>query len=186
MWSHPVIQRDDGTPMRPTFARSFLRGIPRPGVRFIYEVVERARRDVFHCSIAVSTDDRWLEIPAWVFDRAVCGMVRVDGTPPRRYWRAGCPSEAAAGSAADFSYVGFRRSIGLSRLHREGLHAAQAHDVSVRSVLQTCDFGIAQTPRWRTLPAPTRQTLTPLIVRLLLDHADSDPVTACKKMRDVL
>jgi hypothetical protein len=46
------------------------------------------------------------------------------------------------------------------------------------------DSGIAQTPRWQTLPAPTRQTLTPLIVRLLLDHADCDPVAARGEMLD--
>jgi hypothetical protein len=48
---------------------------------YIHEVVERAGCDVFRCSIAGSAADRWLEIPAWMFDRAVCGMVRVDGTP---------------------------------------------------------------------------------------------------------
>lgn len=48
------------------------------------------------------------------------------------------------------------------------------------------DSGIAQTPRWQTLPAPTRQTLTPLIVRLLLDHAGGDLVTAPGEMRDDL
>ena len=48
------------------------------------------------------------------------------------------------------------------------------------------DSGIAQTPCWQTLPAPTRQTLTSLIVRLLLDHADGDPVTARGEMRDDL
>ena len=29
-----------------------------------------------------------------------------------------------------------------------------------------------ETPAWRTLPAETRQTLTALLVRLILDHAD--------------
>ncbi|KTE18415.1 MULTISPECIES: hypothetical protein [Sphingomonadaceae] len=46
--------------------------------------------------------------------------------------------------------------------------------------------GIAQTPRWQTLPAPTRQTLTPLIVRLLLAHADGGPVAELQEMRDDL
>lgn len=35
-------------------------------------------------------------------------------------------------------------------------------------------IGIAQPPRWQTLPAPTRQLLTPLLARMLLDHADGD------------
>ena len=47
-----------------------------------------------------------------MFDRAVCGMVRVDGTPAsisaRWLPRLG---EAAAGSAAGFSFIDFRRSL---------------------------------------------------------------------------
>src|SRR3546814_18033700 len=46
--------------------------------------------------------------------------------------------------------------------------------------------GIAQTPRWLTLPSPTRQTLTPLIVRRLLAHADGGPVAELQEMRDDL
>ena len=34
--------------------------------------------------------------------------------------------------------------------------------------------------------APTRQTLTPLIVRLLLAHADGGPVAELQEMRDDL
>ncbi|QKR99301.1 hypothetical protein F9288_06330 [Sphingomonas sp. CL5.1] len=48
------------------------------------------------------------------------------------------------------------------------------------------DFEITQTPRWQTLPAQTRQTLTPLIVRLLLDHVDGDPVAEPQEMCDDL
>ena len=32
----------------------------------------------------------------------------------------------------------------------------------------------AKTPRWPKLPAPTRQTLTTLMTRLILDHASQD------------
>ena len=47
------------------------------------------------------------------------------------------------------------------------------------------DFGITQTPRWDTLPAQTRQTLTSLIARLLLDHGD-DPVAELQEVCDDL
>lgn len=47
------------------------------------------------------------------------------------------------------------------------------------------DSGITQSPRWDTLPAQTRQTLTSLIVRLLLDHVD-DPVAEPREVRDDL
>jgi hypothetical protein len=32
----------------------------------------------------------------------------------------------------------------------------------------------APTPKWRTLPAPTRQALTALMTRLIVDHAVGD------------
>lgn len=47
------------------------------------------------------------------------------------------------------------------------------------------DSRITQTPRWHTLPPQTRQTLTSLIVRLLLDHVD-DPVAEPRGVRDDL
>ena len=33
---------------------------------------------------------------------------------------------------------------------------------------------LAPTPEWRTLPAPTRQALTALLMRLIFDHAAGD------------
>lgn len=47
------------------------------------------------------------------------------------------------------------------------------------------DSEITQSPRWDTLPAQTRQTLTSLIVRLLLDHVD-DSVAELREVRDDL
>jgi hypothetical protein len=32
---------------------------------------------VFQCDIAGSDSDRWLEIPAWMFDRSACAKVRL-------------------------------------------------------------------------------------------------------------
>jgi hypothetical protein len=47
------------------------------------------------------------------------------------------------------------------------------------------DFEISKTPRWDTLPAQTRQTLTSLMVRLLLEHID-DPVAELREVQDDL
>lgn len=46
------------------------------------------------------------------------------------------------------------------------------------------DPNITQTPRWQTLPAETRQTLTALIARLFLDHAYEGHLPAREEMRD--
>src|SRR6266404_4846901 len=47
----------------------------------IHEVVEKADREVFRCSLSGRASARWLEIPAWMFDRAARAAWRVGATP---------------------------------------------------------------------------------------------------------
>jgi hypothetical protein len=43
----------------------------------VHEAIERADGIVFRCNLSGSDADRWLEIPAWMFDRSDCARVRV-------------------------------------------------------------------------------------------------------------
>ncbi len=43
----------------------------------VHEAIERADGIVFRCNLSGSDADRWLEIPAWMFDRSACARVRV-------------------------------------------------------------------------------------------------------------
>jgi hypothetical protein len=47
----------------------------------IHEVVEKAGGEVFRCSLSGQASGRWLEIPAWMFDRAACAAWRVGAAP---------------------------------------------------------------------------------------------------------
>src|SRR5580704_10780861 len=47
----------------------------------IHEVVERAGGEVFRCSLSGRASARWLEIPAWMFDRAARAAWRVGAAP---------------------------------------------------------------------------------------------------------
>ena len=38
----------------------------------IHETVDKADGVVFRCTLSGSAADRWLEVPAWMFDRARC------------------------------------------------------------------------------------------------------------------
>jgi dTDP-4-dehydrorhamnose reductase len=38
----------------------------------IHEAVEKADGVVFRCTMSGSGADRWLEVPAWMFERAAC------------------------------------------------------------------------------------------------------------------
>jgi hypothetical protein len=47
----------------------------------IHEVIEKAAGDVFRCSHDDGASGRLLELPIWMFDRAVCAPVRVGAFP---------------------------------------------------------------------------------------------------------
>src|SRR6202045_4334248 len=47
----------------------------------IHEVVEKAGREVFRCSLSGRASGRWLEFPAWMFDRAARAAWRVGAAP---------------------------------------------------------------------------------------------------------
>src|SRR5947209_11936795 len=48
------------------------------GLRFgVHAAIERSSGTVFRCSLSGSDADRWLEVPAWMFDRSACAKVRV-------------------------------------------------------------------------------------------------------------
>ncbi len=55
---------------------------PRFGRRVgVHEAIDKPDCIVFRCNLSCSDTDRWLEVPAWMFDRSVCAGVRdADGT----------------------------------------------------------------------------------------------------------
>ena len=51
---------------------------PWYGVRVgVYAAIERSGGVIFRCNLTGSDADRWLEIPAWMFDRSACASTRV-------------------------------------------------------------------------------------------------------------
>jgi hypothetical protein len=41
----------------------------------VHEVIEKSEDVVFRCSLSGSDADRWLEVPAWMFDRLTCARL---------------------------------------------------------------------------------------------------------------
>src|SRR5512134_4084158 len=55
------------------FRELFYRWHPWSGTRVaIHEAIEKVDGVVFRCTLSGSQADRWLEVPAWMFDRAAC------------------------------------------------------------------------------------------------------------------
>src|SRR6202163_2648839 len=67
--------RDRG--VRASLSVASLGRMPGP----YHEVVEKAGREVFRCSLSGRASGRWLEIPGWMFDRAARATWRVGAAP---------------------------------------------------------------------------------------------------------
>ena len=47
----------------------------------VHEVIDKGGREVCRCSLSGCTSDRWLEVPAWMFDQAARATWRMDAGP---------------------------------------------------------------------------------------------------------
>src|SRR4051794_38799210 len=72
--THGTEEREVAYPWRPWFGR----------VVRVQEVVARGGGNVFRCSLANDPSWRWLELPAWMFDREVCTPMCLAETPVAR------------------------------------------------------------------------------------------------------
>src|SRR5215471_21587910 len=75
-----IIREADREPVAPVAKRHGLLYPWHPwfGLRVgIHAAIERADGIVFRCSLGGADADRWLEVPAWMFDRPACARVRV-------------------------------------------------------------------------------------------------------------
>jgi hypothetical protein len=43
----------------------------------VHEAIEKSDDVIFRCNLSGSDADRWLEVPAWMFDRLACARVHV-------------------------------------------------------------------------------------------------------------
>src|ERR1700737_1639670 len=114
----------------------------------IHEVVEKAGGEVFRCSLSGRATGRWLEIPAWMFDRAARAPGRV-GAPPHVDIAvlsafatllqdvtsvSGAPSQLRDSSAALGSHDANRGDVHAAPAYRSPPSSQQC--TSVRSVLR--------------------------------------------------
>jgi hypothetical protein len=149
MSSDVVVQHDDGTPTGSRSTSFFIRGIPWAGcLVHIHEVVEKAGGEVFRCSLSGRATGRWLEIPAWMFDRAAGATWRVGAAPyvdiavltalatllQDMTSVSGAPSQLRDSSAALGSHDANRGDVHAAPAYRSPSSSQQC--TSVRSVLR--------------------------------------------------
>src|ERR1700704_6834493 len=114
----------------------------------IHEVVEKACREVFRCSLSGQASGRWLEIPAWMFDRAAGATWRVGAAPYLDIavltalatllqdvtFVSAAPSQLRDSSAALSSHDANRGDVNAAPAYRSPPSSQQC--TSVRSVLR--------------------------------------------------
>jgi hypothetical protein len=121
-----------------------------------------------------------------MFDRAASAAWRV-GAAPRvdiavlralaTLLRDVTPASAAPSQTWDSS-----AALGSHDANRGDVHAAPTQDIQF-DLFAIPHAALEQMPQWQALPAETRRTLTKLMARLLLDHADGDFAREREEMR---
>ncbi|WP_027163595.1 hypothetical protein [Mesorhizobium sp. WSM1293] len=132
----------------------------------IHEVIDKNDAKVFRCSVSGQVSDHWLEIPAWMFDRVASANWRIIavphfdlaalGTLATLLHDIGVPSQSPEMGAALGSHA-----------KRRDVHAAPAHDIPVRSVLEAERRQHEADAAMAALPAETRRSVTKLMVSLI-------------------
>jgi hypothetical protein len=152
----------------------------------IHGAVDKADGVVFCCTLSGSGADRWLEVPAWMFDRARCldsprltasPFVSMDALSALQALKLPLSSSNAGILAHPdplTTRIGERLMTMRSPVQPPAMPAERRRlQQSDRSQQIDLFDGVTptQTPAWRDLPQETRDTLTGLMARLILEHA---------------
>jgi hypothetical protein len=174
------------------FRELLYRWHPWFGMRVaIHGAVDKTDGVVFRCTLSGSVTDRWLEVPAWMFERARClDSPRLTASPfvsmdalsvlsdlLRQALKRPLSSSNAPHSGASRSSHQQNRGEGhdhakpdttasdAGRTAKASAKRPFPADRPVRQLNADADAGMAG------LPEETRDTLTGLMVRLILEHA---------------
>ena len=186
-----IVQQGLRTPTGPFFARFFIGIILGLVAEFAFMGPSTRLGDVvFRCTLDGSQADRWLEVPAWMFDRTACPDAEAFDSSAvcqhRRTCGALCASRSGVEGSNAISCPAFWRIQSLSRPEsgRDPCHArrqcqgADTDTIDNRGRSTQMDLfgsglsnGAIGAPAWPELPAEARAALTSLMTQLILDHA---------------
>jgi hypothetical protein len=157
----------------------------------IHETIDKADGVVFRCTLSGSAADRWLEVPAWMFDRARC-------LDPSRLTASPFVSMDALSVLSDLLRQALKPPLSSSNAPHSGAsrsshdqNRGEAHDHAKPGTTASDAGRTAKASAKRPFPAdrPVRRrnadadagmagpaggdagTLTGLMARLILEHA---------------
>jgi hypothetical protein len=158
----------------------------------IHEVVDKADDVIFRCTLNGSAADRWLEVPAWMFDRTRClDTPRLTASPfvsmdalsalsdlllqaLKKPPRSSSNAPILAHPDPLTTRIGERPMTMQSPVQPPAMPAERRRLQQSNRCQQSDLFDSVmptQTPAWQDLPEGTRATLTDLMTRLILEHA---------------
>jgi hypothetical protein len=82
----------------------------------VHAAIEKPDGVVLRCTVSDCAADRWLEVPAWIFDRAVCGALRRMADPHA--------DAAALAALADLLYRALKNEFASSNAPFSGASRA--------------------------------------------------------------
>jgi hypothetical protein len=78
VWANRVVQQGVRTATELSFGNFYITWHPWFGLRVgVHEAIDKSGGIVFRCNLSGAGTDRWLEVPAWMFDRSACVRVRL-------------------------------------------------------------------------------------------------------------
>ena len=190
--AHRTILRELLYPWHPWFGKLVA----------IHETIDKVGGVVFRCTLGGAHADRWLEIPAWMFDRAACPdpprlvtmpFVNVsalsalfDLLPQALKKRPSSSSKAPLPRASKFSHDQNRREDDHAEIGATAGDPAQGPKASgkrrrsakrsVQRAVAHADAGVAGSAGRGT------PRLTGLMMRLILEHTQADSVVVNREV----
>jgi hypothetical protein len=161
----------------------------------IKEVVVRKTGDVFRCVCCDPSMEVVQELPSWMFDRAACAAVRVLTNPlvdfaALRVLRAllnDTTKDRTLKESAPSNTLPLGATMGSHDQNRRETHAQPATSLSSASARDPAIqpvHGIRQRAAAK-LPPRTRQELTDLMARLILDHEEERDLLLRETRHDI-
>ena len=155
----------------------------------VHEVIEQRAGGVLRCSPDGDASRRWLELPQWLFDRAACLAIHMAASPhvdtAALIALKTCLADASGaglcgGPLSNASASGAGRSScnQNQRAARATQGPASTQPSSRRQAIRSFRSARREHPtaefEWQQLPEKTRETVTGLMVRLLVAHQRRD------------
>jgi len=164
----------------------------------VHEVIEKAGGVVLRCCRDGEATGRWLELPAWMFDRAACLAMQV-ARRPRADLAAlsvlsallaetvGCDGRASSSNTPVSGSAREPCDQNPGDAHATPLppscESSQANR-SARPIGSSDPIGFDR-PTWRMITEETRRATTDLMARLLLEHGRTGRLTRTGVADDV-